>query len=253
MPPKSDDNAGAAGGNQPQPFDVPPGEGVERRDAHAALNSEEALANASVVIASRETDNYTARSTPAWLETIVRTDEGRNRARNVGIAEADGEWIIVCDDDVTFPTTLAAMLVDGMHDRHLVGLEDFWPMDWLLTRFMVFHRSLWDAVGGFDESREHGGDTDFCIRCEKAGARIHGLPRFVIPHHDVDTGFDRAEHVEWLGYLVRRHPTTALPKAAKLGLKKLGLMSAPQDYPEDWVARVGRYTETADENAGGSA
>jgi glycosyltransferase involved in cell wall biosynthesis len=232
-------------------FDVPPGEGLKQHDAHAGLEPRDALTNASVVIASHNNDNRTARSTPGWLEAIVRTEEGRNRARNAGVIEANGQWIIICDDDITFPTTLASILIDGMHKRHVVGLEDFWPMNWLLTRFMIFHRSLWDAIGGFDESREHGGDTDFCIRCEKAGAQLHGLPRFVVPHHDVDTSFDRGNHIEWFWYLAKRHPINIIPRAGKLVFEKLGIINPPQDYSEDWTARVGRYTDTIERDAGG--
>ncbi|AHG04072.1 glycosyl transferase [Halobacterium sp. DL1] len=203
--------------------DDTPGPAPLTGEAHADLDVEETLSSASVVVASNRVRNYTAESTPEWLETVVRTDPGRNVARNRGVDEASGEWIIVADDDITFPTTMTAMLVEGMSEHHVVGLEDFWPMDWLLTRYMVFHRSVWEAVGGFDEDREHGGDTDFCIRCEKAGARVCKLPRDVVPHHDVDTTLTRSGHLEWLYYLTRHHPVTMAPKLLQFAFQKAGL------------------------------
>lgn len=190
-----------------------------------------ALADVSVVVASRRDRNVTAETAPDWLETVVREDEGRSRARNRGVEEATGDWLVVADDDITFPTVLTAMLVEGMHQHHVVGLEDFWPLEWVLTRYVVFHRSMWDAVGGFDERREHGEDTDFAIRCEKAGGRVRPLPRRLVEHHDVDTRFEAGQHAEWLWYLLRRHPRRIAPKAALLGLRKVGLVSAPPDYP----------------------
>ena len=180
------------------------------------LDPEEVLADTSLVVASNRERNYTADSAPDWIETIVRTDEGRNVARNRGVEAASGEWIIVADDDITFPTQLTAALVHGMDRRHVVGLEDFPPMEWILTRYVVFHRSTWEAVGGFDGRREHGGDTDFAIRAEKAGRDVLRLPRGIVPHHDEDTAFEDDEHAEWLWYLFWRHPLRMAPKAIRI-------------------------------------
>ncbi|WP_363466236.1 glycosyltransferase family 2 protein [Halogeometricum borinquense] len=230
------------------PMDAVPGPGRDACDAHAALDVEAVLSDTSVVIPSRDEENYTSKSVPDWLEVVVRTDDGRSVARNRGVEEATGEWIVLADDDITFPTTLTAMLVDSMHTCHLVGLEDFWPMDTLLTRYMVFHRSLWDAVGGFDESREHGEDSDFVYRCADAGAKIRPLPRNIVPHHDADTEFSALEHVEWLWYLLRRHPVRMAPKAALLGFQKLGLVEPPvTDYPDGWSSQLIQPSGEGDE------
>lgn len=221
------------------PMDAVLGPGQDANDAHAPLDPASILADASVVVPSRDERNYTSESAPEWLEVVVRTDEGRSVARNRGIAEATGDWIVLADDDITFPTKLTAMLVDGMHESHLVGLEDFWPMNSLLTRYMIFHRSLWETVGGFDERREHGEDTDFVYRCERAGARSCALPRMIVPHHDVDTSFSDEKHLDWALYLLRRHPLRTLPKLVKLGLRRVGLYD-PQvrDYPADWTSKT---------------
>jgi GT2 family glycosyltransferase len=123
-----------------------------------------------------------------------------------------------------------------MHRNQLVGLEDFWPMRWVLTRFMIFHVSLWERVHGFQESRQHGGDTDFAIRCEKTGAKVLRLPRNVLPHYDVDTGeaMSTSSHIEWIAYLLRRHPTKIAPKLPLLIGSKLGLTSQSDMYPKEW-------------------
>lgn len=193
------------------------------------------LDNVSLVIASARTDNYTAATAPDHLETIVRTDEGRNVARNRGIEEATNDWIVVADDDITFPPRLTAVLVDGMHEFHLVGLEDWWPMEWTLTRYTIFHRTLWERVGGFDESREHGADTDFGVRAEKVGGRICRLPRYTVPHHDDESSFAGGDHAEWVWYLLRRHPIRMAPKALLLGLRKIGVIDPSDvDYSQEW-------------------
>lgn len=196
--------------------------GMDGNGAESEIDPEEALSDVSLVIASNREKNYTADSSPEYLETIVRMDDGRNRARNQGVAESSGEWIVIADDDITFPTTLTAQLVAGMEERHVVGLEDFPPMRWILTRYVVFHRSTWETVGGFDERREHGGDTDFAIRAEKAGRDVLRLPRGIVPHHDEDSSFEKGEHIEWLWYLFRRHPRQIAPKAIRIIASSFG-------------------------------
>lgn len=212
---------------------------VHEYDPHAELDLREALSDVSVVVPTNREHNYTTESAPDWLEVVVATEDGLNVARNRGIERTTGDWIVLVDDDVTFPTTLTAMLVDSMHGGHLVGLEDFWPMRYVIGRYMVFSKELWRTVGGFDEDRRHGGDTDFAIRCEKAGTRVLRLPRHLIPHHDGESEFSKTGHVEWLAYLFRRHPKRTAVPALKLLLKNLGLLSPREvDYPDGWKSQV---------------
>jgi hypothetical protein len=224
------------------------GDSVDDTDPHGALQHRSILSDVTVVIPTNRARNHTAESVPDWIDTVVRTDDGRSIARNRGIAEADSDWIVVADDDITFPTALTAMLLDGMHTNHLVGLEDAWPMEWALTRYMVFHRDLWERVGGFDESREHGEDTDFCLRAEKAGATVCTLPRRMVPHHDTESTFDTRTHAEWLWYLLRRHPGRIFPKAVRLTLAKAGLISPPEEYPHDWSGVVWETSDPPEVN-----
>jgi glycosyltransferase involved in cell wall biosynthesis len=208
-------------------------------DAHATLDVEAVLSAGTVVIPTNREENHTRKSIPDWLDVVMATDEGLNVARNRGIERASSDWIVLADDDITFPTRVTAALIDSMHEGHLVGLGDFWPMRYVIGRFMIFHRSLWEHVGGFDESRPHGGDTDFAIRCEKAGARVVRLPRRLIPHHDARSGFSKLQHIEWVSYLVRQHPRRAALPAAKLVAKNLGLLSPREsEYPDDWRSRT---------------
>ncbi|MFB6137291.1 MAG: glycosyltransferase family 2 protein [Halobacteriaceae archaeon] len=230
---------------------VPVTDAVAAGDAQAPVDPRSVLADATVVVPTNREHNYTVESLPDWVDREVRTDDGLNVARNRGVEAADGDWIVLVDDDVTFPTRLTAVLLDGMHERHLVGAEDFWPLDYVIGRYMVFHRSLWAAAGGFDESRPHGGDTDFAVRCVKAGASLCRIPRRLVPHHDPTSGFSTAQHLEWLAYLSRRHPRVGLPAAARLGLARLGLLSPRPEYPADWEGRAFRSPD--EDHAGDDA
>lgn len=47
---------------------------------------------------------------------------------------------------------------------------------------LAFHRSVFDEVGGFDESFEYGSDVDFSWRIVEAGHRIRCAPEAVVEH-----------------------------------------------------------------------
>jgi Predicted glycosyltransferases len=223
---------------------------IHETDPHEHVDVETALSGLTVVIPTNREENHTLESLPDAVDSVVATEEGLNVARNSGIERAENEWIALVDDDITFPTTLVAWLLDAVHCGHLIGLEDYWPMEYVLGRFMLFHRSLWRSAGGFDESRPHGGDTDFCLRALDAGASIVRLPRRTIPHHDSASEFSTATHAEWLWYLLRRHPIQIAPKAAKLVVRKAGLVSPSRaDYPEDWQSDV--WVPPSHHDAGG--
>lgn len=179
--------------------------------------------NISVVVPTIRSDVITTETVPDEADVVVRRDEGINVARNAGVEAADNGWIVIADDDIRFPAETVARTVREMDERTLAGLADFPPLQWVIGRLMIFHRSLWRTVGGFDESRHHGGDTDFAIRVEKAGGTIERLDRNAVPHYDEETGdsLSTAEHFEWLAYLTKRHPRVFGPVAAKIAGRKV--------------------------------
>jgi GT2 family glycosyltransferase len=181
-----------------------------------------AFENVSIVVPTAREQIHTTDTVPPEAEVLVRRDEGLNVARNAGVEVAENDWIVIADDDIDFPTETVARTVEGMDDRTLAGLADFPPLRWIIGRLMIFHRDLWRSVGGFDETRHHGGDTDFAIRVEKAGGTVVQLDRESVPHYDEDTGegMTAAEHLEWLAYLTRRHPLVFGPVAAKIVARK---------------------------------
>jgi GT2 family glycosyltransferase len=172
----------------------------------------------SVVVPTIREENVTPATVPSDAEIIVRRDEGLNVARNAGVRAASNEWIVIADDDIEFPAATVAETIDRIDASTLAGLADFEPLRWVIGRLLIFHRDLWRRVGGFDETRHHGGDTDFAIRVEKAGGRILRLDRDAVPHHDVDTGESMGwiGHLEWLTYLTRRHPRQFGPVALRI-------------------------------------
>ena len=185
--------------------------------------------NVSIVIPTVRDEIVTTDTVPPEAEVVVRRDAGLNVARNAGVEVAENDWIVIADDDIDFPTKTVAKTIEQIDDWTLAGLADFPPLQWIIGRLMIFHRDLWAEVGGFDESRPHGGDTDFAIRVERHGGRVVQLDREAVPHYDEDTGegMDTLGHLEWMLYLTRRHPRQFWPVAARLVGRKTGLL--PRD------------------------
>lgn len=182
--------------------------------------------NVSIVIPTIREENITTDTVPPEVEVIIRRDEGLNVARNAGVEAANNDWIVIADDDIEFPTETVAETITGIDHQTLAGLADFPPLRWVIGRLMIFHRDLWREVGGFDESRPHGGDTDFAIRVERRGGRVVQLEREAVPHYDEDTGesMDTYGHLEWMFYLIQRHPRQFGPVAVRLIARKIGLL-----------------------------
>ena len=195
---------------------------ANRSTADRNRSSADAYDDVTVVVPTVREDLHTPATVPDEAELLIRRDDGLNVARNAGVRAASNDWIGIADDDIEFPTRTVAETIDRMDRTDLAGLADFPPLRWIIGRLMIFHVDLWAAVGGFDESRHHGGDTDFAIRAEKRGADVIRLDRSRVPHYDDETGWgmSTAEHLEWLAYLTRRHPRQFGPVAARLVLEK---------------------------------
>lgn len=58
------------------------------------------------------------------------------------------------------------------------------PPGYVNSAHMIVHRSLFEALGGFDENIETGEDVDFSERAKHRGARIVLNPRLAVIHKD---------------------------------------------------------------------
>ncbi len=139
-----------------------------------------------------------------WLTWCSEPDGGQADAINRGFAGGDSElmgWLN--SDDLLLPGALAAaasylarhpevdvvygyrMTIDAedrriglwvtpRHDPEVLRVADYVPQETLLWR-----RSLWERVGGLDDSLHYALDWDLLLRFARAGARFHRLPRFL--------------------------------------------------------------------------
>ena len=171
---------------------------------------------AEVLLVTQGDENATNELADEFNQTAVRIvpcpGRGVARGRNLGLAAAAHELVLITDDDCTVAPdwigTAAALaaahpgaIVTGrvlpVGDPDLVPSfkDDPEPHDFtgevhggaLFPNNMVCERSAVIAAGGFDERfgpDEAAEDNDFCYRWLRSGGRLRYEPSLVVHHHD---------------------------------------------------------------------
>jgi len=112
-------------------------------------------------------------SEPPYPISGVRTKRvSYAEAINKGVKQSQGDWIISINNDVLcqgkFVETIEKLDKGVVYGRQIITEKGHvWLGNWLA----VFHRSLFEKVGGFDPLFEMCGfeDADFCVRAKKLG------------------------------------------------------------------------------------
>jgi GT2 family glycosyltransferase len=157
------------------------------------------------------------------LQYMKSSTKGVSVGRNLGIQAATSECIVITDDDCEVPATwlrdlVAAFEIDphigvvfgnvvpAPHDQAAgfipayVRTEPFLACTMRdkqqvegISACMGLRRSVWQALGGFDEMLgagapfTSGGETDFAMRALLAGYAIYETPRVWLTHHGFRT------------------------------------------------------------------
>ncbi|MEA3510513.1 MAG: glycosyltransferase [Actinomycetota bacterium] len=165
------------------------------------------------------------------VRVVHQDNTGLPGARNTGIGEARGEFIVPLDaDDELLPDYLSTM-VDALEDDPDAAFAHCWAelfgdVNWVwatrpynpytvllsnsVLQVATFRISAWEAVGGYDETMTHGNeDWDMWLRFQEAGwgnvqireplyrYRKHGISMSVDTEADFERGRERIK---------KRHP-----------------------------------------------
>ena len=131
------------------------------------------------------------------IRTVRQENRGRAAACNAAIAASKGELLTSFDGDDLWPanrlTLQATYLVEHPHVGCVLGRQEwlnpppwlgrdpvFGDLDGVPIGSAMFRRSVFDAVGGYDEAFRHSEDMDFLVRMRGSGVEIAILPDVVL-------------------------------------------------------------------------
>jgi cellulose synthase/poly-beta-1,6-N-acetylglucosamine synthase-like glycosyltransferase len=210
----------------------------------------------------RDSDTLTiVDNRPAGSEAVEGTSRAPERqssyfARNAGVREGAGPWLLFLDADVVPPEDLldryfaqepaprVAVLAGGVVDEPLADddrasaaaryamLRDSMSQEHTLlvgrwsyaqTANCAVRREAFDQVGGFRDHVRSGGDADLCFRLRAAGWEIEPRDGAAVVHSSRRSlkalVRQRVRHGAGAAWLSREHPG-AFPRARWLGLAK---------------------------------
>jgi glycosyltransferase involved in cell wall biosynthesis len=127
------------------------------------------------------------------VRVVHQANAGPSAARNTGVGVSSGHWLTFLDsDDLMMPGRLAAQvgelqrlgprsvvmgeehieIADGVVAPPSISAAQAQPRPRWYTMTMMTTRSVFDDVGGFDESLRIGEDTELLFRMHRHGAVI---------------------------------------------------------------------------------
>lgn len=162
------------------------------------------LSDITFVIPTKD-EAKTLESIPKECQVRIQREKTRGEARNCGIRSATTDYIILCDSDIKFNMLFLEYVMSLTSERTIVGLQAFFPSPLLLSRFMLFKKSIWDDVGSL-ENRQHGEETEWLIRVLEKGYKLIGVPRESVYHYPHEKSKFKNEWMNLL-WLLRLHPT----------------------------------------------
>lgn len=157
-------------------------------DAIISARGQTEPASEVVVVDDGSTDHTAEIAEREGARVIRQANAGPGAARNAGIRATRAEWIALLDaDDVCLPHRLerqrpylgdpAVGVVTGESDQPdrlpltSIDFDVLWRRNRIQTSTAVIRKAAWEAIGGFDESRELIGveDYNFWLRMAHAG------------------------------------------------------------------------------------
>jgi glycosyltransferase involved in cell wall biosynthesis len=133
------------------------------------------------------------RPSPDWLTRAVQAARAQPRAILQG---------------TTLPDPDESAILRGASWVHTVRIDP--PTTWAETCNIAYPRALLEQLGGFEEHRQVGEDTDLAVRGQESGAALLAVPEMVVYHAVLERSLVAAVRAaqRWgdMAWLAQRHP-----------------------------------------------
>jgi glycosyltransferase involved in cell wall biosynthesis len=152
-----------------------------------------------IVVNDGSPDNTSEVSKMFDVKLIEKENGGLSSARNVGIKESTGEWILTLDaDDKIAPDFIEKCLFykdeydiigtgqqefGDSNEKHIFKtnptFKDFVQNN-QINCCSLFRKEIWETIGGYDEEMKLGyEDYDLWLRATKAGYKVITIPEYL--------------------------------------------------------------------------
>jgi glycosyltransferase involved in cell wall biosynthesis len=157
------------------------------------------------------------------LRVVEAPTRGINRARNVGVASAHGDYVVFCDaDDVVAPGWLEAIAEAAPHADIIAGDADLEVKHDFMAGIPGGNCGMWTSVArelGWDEQFKFAGsDIEFSWRAQIAGFTIAHAPEALVHLRDrrrlVDTARQWYQYGRSGGQLYRVFRNRGMPRSS---------------------------------------
>jgi glycosyltransferase involved in cell wall biosynthesis len=179
------------------------------------------------------------------IQIITQINQGLSSARNNGIKEAKGDYILTLDSDDTFDSAFlekAVVILDKHQNigavssycnifikNHQVvhkyspkggGVDNF-LFDNNSVSFALIRKKCWKSVGGYDEQMKNGfEDWEFWIAMTKKGWLVFNIPDFLFNYRQKKQSMLKEAKMNYresnLSYIYKKHQDLYQPHFEKV-------------------------------------
>lgn len=168
------------------------------------------------------------------IKVLKQEKNGPSKARNLGVLNAKGKYVLTIDSDDTFHSSFLLKAVEILDSNNRItavssycnifignfniihkhspkggGINDF-LFDNNSTSFALIRKSNWLDIGGYDENMIHGTeDWEFWISLTKNGGLVYVIEEYLFNYRDKKGSLDKQAkefyRVENLSYIYKKH------------------------------------------------
>lgn len=153
-----------------------------------------------IIVNDGSTDNTDEVAKQFYVDKyIVKENGGLSSARNAGIKEATGEWILTLDADDKISPEFVEKCLKYKDEYDIIGtgqeefgdsnnkslfktnptLQDFVQNN-QINCCSLYRKEIWETIGGYDEEMRLGyEDWDFWLRATQKGYKVITIPEYL--------------------------------------------------------------------------